>query len=776
MGHLKKLKAFSIALLIILSVLPRAVLGNLSSSQYLVEPLKNWSFEQRGSSVYSVLSWSSNNGGWRELCGDCYPQSGDGTVDIFDLTSITNAWGSRSGDPNWNPNADLNGDNIVDIYDLIIVANDFGKNANRKDGFYSWFTSEGGNYTMVQWLDADTVEAIKGMEVAFSFWFYPESVAPDGSQNKAQAGIYYEYAEENNTAYGDLVSPTEIEWYNAFVKVSIPETATAVEVIVHGVPNFKAYVDLADLRITTVYAYSDSYRFDVPNDGNVSVSYHHEVEIYVWDYWHLRDFWFKTMQLDEWVLNVKIDGTLKYSGSTGNPPGQPVSVDLGALHMGYHMLEFDYVEQFGLGVLNFTVALDGNPATGKAGLTRFHIEVPDYSDTEYKYTVKTYTYFPGDTFFLGGYADDYIDDVMVDVGLIWQDWMWDMGPTYGAIYGWGDGFMYPLDWQYGWHPITFTFGEISEAGLLDFQYISWTNQQERIGNPKFWTRASIIGFSPALEINEAEAWTGSKWISEPGRSMRQVSTTLRVLANTTHWKFYPISQEAQVSLILDWLDPLWNTGVPQEDIGIKINLTYTYYDENSIFYGMPIKFHPYNIEVRLAEQGNALYMPTQGALVFNDVSERSFITPEWKVIGTASGMLMNFFITPTLYYEFGPAGAIVGVSMAAMASQLYNFFDTQQLSLVQENLGNETYRKFIMNEFKTAYPFTQEPITGSVCEGFFIRIVPSAPTHCGMISINLKGYLYLPFFTIEWDPVYGYGTWFPIDVELEITFPVFVID
>lgn len=49
--------------------------------------------------------------------------------------------------------------------------------------------------------------------------------------------------------------------------------------------------------------------------------------------------------------------------------------------------------------------------------------------------------------------------------------MWDMGPTYGAIYAWGDGFCYPLGYldPPAWRDIEFTFGEIWQAGLLDFQ-------------------------------------------------------------------------------------------------------------------------------------------------------------------------------------------------------------------------------------------------------------------------------------------------------------------
>lgn len=65
------------------------VKANVLSAEF-EEPVKNWSFTERGSSVYSAVNWASNNGGWRELRGDCYPpkgdelEAGDGLVDIFD--------------------------------------------------------------------------------------------------------------------------------------------------------------------------------------------------------------------------------------------------------------------------------------------------------------------------------------------------------------------------------------------------------------------------------------------------------------------------------------------------------------------------------------------------------------------------------------------------------------------------------------------------------------------------------------------------------------------
>ena len=48
-------------------------------------------------------------------------------MDIYDAILLALAFDTVPGDPEWNPNADLNHDSAVDIYDAIILANNFGK-------------------------------------------------------------------------------------------------------------------------------------------------------------------------------------------------------------------------------------------------------------------------------------------------------------------------------------------------------------------------------------------------------------------------------------------------------------------------------------------------------------------------------------------------------------------------------------------------------------------------------------------------------------------------
>jgi hypothetical protein len=61
-----------------------------------------------------------------ELLGDV---NDDGIVDIVDGVIMGVAFGSRPGDPKWNPIADIVPDDIIDIQDIVLWATHFGKTA-----------------------------------------------------------------------------------------------------------------------------------------------------------------------------------------------------------------------------------------------------------------------------------------------------------------------------------------------------------------------------------------------------------------------------------------------------------------------------------------------------------------------------------------------------------------------------------------------------------------------------------------------------------------------
>lgn len=51
----------------------------------------------------------------------------DGKVDIYDVVTVAGAFGSKPGDPDWNPITDLVQDEIIDIFDVVLLAKNFGQ-------------------------------------------------------------------------------------------------------------------------------------------------------------------------------------------------------------------------------------------------------------------------------------------------------------------------------------------------------------------------------------------------------------------------------------------------------------------------------------------------------------------------------------------------------------------------------------------------------------------------------------------------------------------------
>jgi hypothetical protein len=53
--------------------------------------------------------------------------NGDFKVDLSDLVILAQAYGSKPGDSNWNPNADIDGNGVVGLSDLVILAQNYGR-------------------------------------------------------------------------------------------------------------------------------------------------------------------------------------------------------------------------------------------------------------------------------------------------------------------------------------------------------------------------------------------------------------------------------------------------------------------------------------------------------------------------------------------------------------------------------------------------------------------------------------------------------------------------
>jgi hypothetical protein len=216
--------------------------------------IRNPSFEERDKAVNNAWYWSKSGNGWRNVRGDLGggnpTQWGlfDGICNYKDLSLFQQAYtGQYYGPYRWY--ADLNGDGNVNWQDCSIIINSYNYDTPRYvNGLYSWYTSGSGDYNMSQWLSDNDVNAIKGHQINFSFWFKPENIT--AYQSNARAEIHYILDDGTyQKIFGNWINATQNTWYNPYVQAVIPTNAIATRIVIHGAPNFKTWIDYTQLVI-----------------------------------------------------------------------------------------------------------------------------------------------------------------------------------------------------------------------------------------------------------------------------------------------------------------------------------------------------------------------------------------------------------------------------------------------------------------------------------------------------------------------------------------------
>jgi hemolysin activation/secretion protein len=86
--------------------------------------------------------------------------------------------------------------------------------------------------------------------LGFSLSFLASYIYVNGTEIHARAEICYVNDTGEHWVNGSWFHPTSnTPWYTLSVAAGIPEDATAVKVVIHGRPDFKAWIDLASLNI-----------------------------------------------------------------------------------------------------------------------------------------------------------------------------------------------------------------------------------------------------------------------------------------------------------------------------------------------------------------------------------------------------------------------------------------------------------------------------------------------------------------------------------------------
>lgn len=521
-------------------------------------------------------------------------------------------------------------------------------------------------------------------------------------------------------------------------------------------------IDIYDVTIVTgnfgnveddPIAYSTTFEFTVPSDGDNEVWYYVLARVYVPEELSGLDFCFIVDEVDDWVLNVKIDD-------------QPVDVDLGSLCHGYHLLEFEFVEKWAGGKLRFHVATASEQL---AWLARFRVYVPNYDETEYEYTIKTTTNFTNyDLYYLTGFADDYIWKFKVD-STQWNEWQWDTGAE--KIYAWRDGFLYPVfdGKESGVFNVEFNFSEIWASGLVDFQYVSWEHQGERIGKPRYWSSVELEA-GEGLSIYETTVYWGSKWDGDSGTSRRSFETAIEMEVNNTDDDLISFPYKVQLGISVGFL-PLAIDKGSSVDMGFLFNLT----DKSTVAPGIWL---PPSVDLYGQPNGMEIHTPPQAvlipptALVYHDTSETSFISPELTVVGDFTGAIAGAFFAHALgaigFVTFGPIGAVGGEVAGAVlgegVAQIFHYAAGQTIEKQYETPGDDTYRKLTMD------PFWVEDVGTSKTQALFARVIPTYPFHCGSVKVTVQCQLCF----LYWRKSGGLAFGLPLDVRVTFVIPMFV--
>jgi hypothetical protein len=422
------------------------------------------------------------------------------------------------------------------------------------------------------------------------------------------------------------------------------------------------------------------------------------------------------------------------------------------------------------------VGFDVETASGQpAWLSRFSIYVPNYSNNACNYTVTTHTWCSmKDDYFLIGYANDSINNVCVD-GLVWQDWMWDMG-AYGAIYAWGDGFCYPLgnlenNTGLNAYSISFNFTEIWEAGMLDFQYISRTSQSGRIGRPKFYASAEIDNLGTYMTLNNAKIYGGSLWADSPGVSERNVTilTTHNISYNDGDSWFNTI---LAVEIGNWWAT--WELGASQPpDVAIPLNFTVVNLTSNlrsglvldTLFF-WEVSLKDYTIDVYSFQN-----LPITGIEAAGEGQSNGIIDPGYIIALDFAGT--TIMTASAFTGAYSPIGAVVGLGVSGMAAIL-DYVQGQQVSKYSETIKESNRWQLTANEPIVLCPDTNSSHSESQSDLVFMKFQPNAGYHCGLTKIVLKGTLQVSYYIVPgegWPVCYDY----PIgNIDITLCIPWFI--
>jgi hypothetical protein len=169
------------------------------------------------------------------------------------------------------------------------------------------------------------------------------------------------------------------------------------------------------------------------------------------------------------------------------------------------------------------------------------------------------------------------------------------------------------------------------------------------------------------------------------------------------------------------------------------------------------------------------------ALVYNDTSEVSFISPQFKVVApfastATTGLLWLEFQAAVGGMWAGPFGVVAAAAGGFAVYQLFNFIGDQNVINSHEDQGNLTYRKLHVNWFQAGGDEDIEFWPNNKTQALSIRVKALQRYHCGSLKIKIKGTLGISYWCWFIDQGFGTTVYLPIEVEPTFILPIFIRD
>ena len=100
----------------------------------------SWNTSGHAYGNYTISAYASPVDGETDLADNIFTAwvvvtipgdvDGNGEVNIYDIVTMSGAYGAQAADPEYEANCDLNGDGRIDIYDIVLAAGNYGKTWN----------------------------------------------------------------------------------------------------------------------------------------------------------------------------------------------------------------------------------------------------------------------------------------------------------------------------------------------------------------------------------------------------------------------------------------------------------------------------------------------------------------------------------------------------------------------------------------------------------------------------------------------------------------------